>query len=121
MEQAELKELEKRRKTIEAQLRKLEPTAMAAAEADTLEDGHVHIRGQVRNKGEKVPRGFLSVAMQPGAKVQIAENSSGRLELANWIASSENPLTSRVLVNRVWKHLMGGGYRAHAGQFRRNR
>ena len=107
--EADLKELEKQRKSIQKNLAKLEPVAMAAAESDSPADGHVHIRGQVRNKGELIPRGFISVAMSPGATPQIDDDSSGRLELANWIANAENPLTSRVLVNRVWKHLLGEG------------
>src|SRR5262249_16890968 len=43
---------------------------------------------------------------EPGA---IASNCSGRLELAEWLASSNNPLTARVFVNRVWLHLFGRG------------
>jgi hypothetical protein len=42
-------------------------------------------------------------------KVGVAENQSGRLELAHWLTDSENPLTSRVLVNRIWKELFGQG------------
>jgi hypothetical protein len=74
-------------------------------------DWHVHIRGEIRNKGAVVPRGFLQVASKTKTVAQpaIATGRSGRLELAKWVASSENPLTSRVMVNRIWHHLIGNG------------
>ena len=52
---------------------------MAPTEAETIADGHVHIRGQVRNKGAKVPRGFITVASQAGISHEIPEGHSGRL------------------------------------------
>jgi hypothetical protein len=55
-----------------------------------------------------VPRGFISVATA-GARPAISANRSGRLELARWVADPANPLTARVLVNRVWEHLFGEG------------
>ena len=48
-------------------------------------------------------------------------DQSGRLELAEWLASRDNPLTARVFVNRVWRHLFGRGLVADAGQFRHDR
>ena len=104
-----LKELETQRKALTENLQNLQPKTMAPSESTSPADDYVRIRGQVRNKGEKVPRGFISVAMKPGTSAAIAEHSSGRLELARWIADSNNPLTSRVMVNRVWKHLLGEG------------
>ena len=53
-----------------------------------------------------VPRGFLQVM---SSSTKIRGNESGRLELANWIASKNNPLTARVEANRVWLHLFGRG------------
>ena len=107
----DLKQLEKEHKSLTAKLKKLElePITMAPSEADTIADGHVHIRGQVRNKGPKVPRGFISVALEPGTAADIPANHSGRLELAHWIADPKNPLTARVMANRIWKHLLGEG------------
>jgi len=104
-----LDEFERQRKEITGDLKKLQPVTMAPSDSKSPADDYVRIRGQVRNKGEKVPRGFLSVAMKPGDSPAIAEQSSGRLELASWIADSNNPLTSRVMVNRIWKHLLGEG------------
>jgi hypothetical protein len=58
--------------------------------------------------GDAVPRAFLQVATT-GEAPKIPETSSGRLELAQWIASPVNPLTARVYVNRVWQKLFGEG------------
>lgn len=106
---AEIKKLDKERKSLSAQLKKGEPVTMAADEADQIGDAHIRIRGQVRNKGKKVPRGFLTVAMAPDQKAAIPDDQSGRLQLADWIASPDHPLTARVMANRIWKHLFGEG------------
>ncbi len=66
----------------------------------------IYIRGNPATKGEDAPKGFLQVLAKPGAKP--AENYT-RLELANDIASAENPLTARVIVNRVWAWHFGRG------------
>ena len=71
-------------------------------------DTQIRVRGIEKQRGETVPRGFLQVALQkPAPAMPSAE--SGRRELADWIASAENPLTARVLVNRVWAWLFGLG------------
>jgi hypothetical protein len=62
-------------------------------------------RGEIKDKGALVPRGVLSVIRTPEGNVN--PRHSGRLELAHWIASKDNPLTARVMVNRVWQHLFG--------------
>jgi len=87
------------------------PKAMSVQDEKETGDWHVHIRGEIRNKGAVVPRGFLQVASKTKTDAQpaIATGSSGRLELAEWVASSDNPLTSRVMVNRIWHHLIGNG------------
>ena len=87
------------------------PKAMSVQDEKETGDWHVHIRGEIRNKGAVVPRGFLQVASKTKTVAQptIATGRSGRLELAEWVASSENPLTSRVMVNRIWHHLIGNG------------
>jgi len=105
----EIKALEKQRKNLGAKIEKLQPMTMAPRESKNPADGHVHIRGLVRNKGPKVPRGFISVATDPNTQIKIPAQNSGRLELAQWIADPNNPLTSRVMVNRIWKHLLGEG------------
>jgi hypothetical protein len=68
-------------------------------------DLNVMIRGDVNNKGPVVPRGFVQVLCD-GGRVSFAEGS-GRRELAEAIASPANPLTARVIVNRVWGQMFG--------------
>lgn len=67
----------------------------------------VFIRGDCNRPGEKVPRRFLEVLSK--SNEPFRSPNSGRLELAHRIASPENPLTARVMVNRVWHHLFGTG------------
>ncbi len=64
----------------------------------------VFIRGNAQNRGKPVVRGFPKFFT---ASAKSVDSGSGRLELAEAIASSENPLTARVFVNRVWGHLFG--------------
>ena len=58
--------------------------------------------------GEKIPRS-VSNLFGDANQYAIPENASGRLQLAGWIASRDNPLTSRVAVNRMWAWLIGQG------------
>jgi hypothetical protein len=67
----------------------------------------VLVRGDCRKPGEVVPRRYVEVLSRPGAPFQ--PHGSGRLDLAERIAGPDNPLTARVLVNRVWHHLFGTG------------
>ncbi len=81
---------------------------MAVADDDKILDAQLRIRGVERQRGETVPRGFLQVTF-PQAPAALPPDSSGRVEMADWIASGENPLTARVQVNRVWNWLFGTG------------
>jgi hypothetical protein len=67
----------------------------------------VLVRGDCRKPGEVVRRRYIEVLSRPG--VPFRPHGSGRLDLAERIASADNPLTARVLVNRVWHHLFGTG------------
>ena len=71
-------------------------------------DTTVRVRGVEERHGPVIPRGFLSLITFPD-EPKIPADHSGRLELAEYITSPENPLTSRVYVNRVWAHLFGTG------------
>jgi cytochrome c553 len=82
--------------------------ALGVRDSKTISDTEIRVRGEAEKLGPTVPRGFLSVlefADQP--KVNPAQ--SGRLELAQWLTHANNPLTPRVIANRVWAHLFGRG------------
>ena len=70
-------------------------------------DSKVYIRGDESTLGEMVPRRFLSI-LSKGAPAAFG-HGSGRLELADLIATQSNPLFARVLVNRIWQHHFGQG------------
>jgi Protein of unknown function (DUF1553) len=76
----------------------------------------VLIRGRVDRPGEPAPPGFLRVLQRADAP-QTTSPSFTRLDLANAIASAENPLTARVFVNRVWQHHFGRGIVSTASNF----
>jgi Protein of unknown function (DUF1553)/Protein of unknown function (DUF1549)/Planctomycete cytochrome C len=101
-------------KELEAELKRLQEAGpkrrmvMTVMEEARIEDTRVHVRGSVHNLGAAAPRGFLKV-VNAGTTPKVAANQSGRKELAEWIASPENPLTTRVIVNRAWHWLFGSG------------
>ena len=72
-------------------------------------------RGNSANKGDDVPRRFLELISGPDRKP--FEHGSGRLEMAQAIIDPTNPLTARVMVNRVWAHHFGAGLVATPGDF----
>jgi hypothetical protein len=81
--------------------------AMAVQDAGRPRNSPVFIRGEAENRGEIVPRQFLGVIA--GAARQPFTNGSGRLELAHAIVNNSNPLTPRVMINRIWQHHFGAG------------
>ena len=78
-------------------------------------DSPIHIRGNHKNPGDIAPRQFLQVIA--GTEQVPFRHGSGRLELAKRIASAENPLTARVMANRVWRHHFGQGIVATPDNF----
>ena len=84
------------------------PRAMVLFDRQRVADSRVLLRGEAENPGEVVPRRFLEILAGPNRPV--FRNGSGRLELANAIANPANPLTARVLVNRIWQHHFGEGF-----------
>ncbi|MEM7147160.1 MAG: PSD1 and planctomycete cytochrome C domain-containing protein [Verrucomicrobiota bacterium] len=78
---------------------------MGAREGN-IGDSNVLVTGDVNKPAQMVERGFPEVLHFQGTP-EIPGNASGRLQLAEWIASPNNPLTARVMVNRIWMHLTG--------------
>jgi hypothetical protein len=92
--------------------KQLEGRAPAVEKAFAVMEGQaanakVHVKGDPKNLGAEVARGFLEVL--GGQKVPAGCTNSGRLELARWLTDPQNPLTARVLVNRIWQHHFGRG------------
>jgi cytochrome c553 len=83
------------------------PVTHALADARTPGNMRVFLRGNPATPGDEAPRRFLAVLSEQDAPG--FSQGSGRLELARAIASAENPLTARVLVNRVWAIHFGRG------------
>ncbi len=81
--------------------------AIGAIEAEPR-DCEIRNRGEPWDRGNAPPRGDMQIPGLPRLP-QVPGGSSGRLELARWLTSPENPLTARVMVNRVWQHLFGRG------------
>jgi hypothetical protein len=91
------------------------PVLHALTESAKPANARVNLRGNPANLGEEVPRRFLAILA--GDDAPAFTTGSGRLELAQAIASKDNPLTARVLVNRVWHHLVGRGLVATPSNF----
>ena len=83
------------------------PHAMGLRDVENPAPVHVFRRGNQNDLGERVPRRFLKVLSRSDR--QPFAHGSGRLDLARAIADPDNPLTARVIVNRVWHHLFGKG------------
>jgi Protein of unknown function (DUF1553) len=75
---------------------------------DMPADCRINVRGNAHQLGAETPRSAVATA-GTSPKLDIADFTSGRKELADWIGSKENPLTARVAVNRAWHHLFGAG------------
>ncbi|QDT17769.1 DUF1553 domain-containing protein [Alienimonas californiensis] len=114
--QAAVEQAESRLKDLKENAPPSAPTAFGVTELpeDEIGDTAIRIRGEARQEGDVVPRGFLSACGGGPAEIKAG---SGRLELARWITQSEHPLTARVFVNRVWAHLFGRGIVATPDNF----
>ncbi|MCX6592376.1 MAG: PSD1 and planctomycete cytochrome C domain-containing protein [Acidobacteria bacterium] len=92
------------------------PTAVQAlADMEPGYDVSVMVGGDAERPGRLAPRGFLSLLSKPGATFNPM--GSGRREIADLIADPANPLTSRVMANRIWQQVFGRGIVATADNF----
>jgi len=134
--EAKLKQIEKNKKKhaqeiaeLKESIRKLKDRspeleyAFGVADRPPFGPTNIRIRGEWNNLGEKVPRGFLSAvslgdhetsgpndsSSKSSTHFDIPNEQSGRLQLSQWITHHRNPLTPRVIVNRIWQHLLGRG------------
>ena len=84
------------------------PVAFGVRDAKIVNDTELRVRGEAEQLGPVVPRGFLGVIPVADAS-PVNPQQSGRLELAQWLTRETNPLTARVMANRIWQHLLGQG------------
>lgn len=91
------------------------PAAMGVTEGKVA-DVRVHIRGSHLSLGETVARRVPTVLTSAGTP-KFGPTQSGRLELARWLTDSANPLTGRVMVNRIWRWHFGRGLVATPDNF----
>ncbi|MEO1616697.1 MAG: PSD1 and planctomycete cytochrome C domain-containing protein [Planctomycetota bacterium] len=82
---------------------------MGVQDRDQARDAALLVRGEIDQPAERIPRELPLVFLDEGETLGIDASSSGRLELARWIGSDRSPLTSRVMVNRIWHHVFGQG------------
>ncbi|MFT3882430.1 MAG: DUF1549 and DUF1553 domain-containing protein [Gemmatales bacterium] len=101
-------------KEVEVHSAKGPARAMVLNDAARAYEPQVFLRGQPNRLGEHVPRQFLAVV---NPYRQPFTNGSGRLELAQEVTSKKNPLTARVIANRVWMHHFGTGLVATPSDF----
>lgn len=99
------------------ELRNFRPKALEAAlcvketGAEPI-DTFVQIRGNANARGKQVQPGFPTVLSPPEPEIKVpsdGQSTGRRLALAQWITSKSNPLTARVMVNRIWQHHFGRG------------
>jgi hypothetical protein len=110
---AMLSEYQRARAALTAQI-KSSPTAMALSEQTGFNE-HVLLRGSPKTPGPEAPRRYLEAL--GGAEQPPIHSGSGRLELARQMVDPKGPLSSRVMVNRVWHHLFGRGLAASVDNF----
>ena len=103
--------------TIKGQLERLKMGPFIHSLTEGPKPGNVTVllRGNPEAPGEDAPRKFLTILA--GADAPVFTKGSGRLELANAIADKNNPLTARVMINRIWQHHFGVGLVRTASNF----
>jgi hypothetical protein len=107
-------------KAVKARIVELENQPPNVEKAYAVSEGKVRNprifkKGDPRNKGDEVPRGFLQIL--GGQRAPDGEKESGRFQLAGWLTDPSNPLTARVMVNRIWQYHFGKGLVQTANDF----
>lgn len=92
------------------------PLAMGVRDRAKPANTKVNVKGEMSKLGDEVPRGFLT-GCNLTEKIEVDPAQSGRLQLAQWLAHRDHPLTARVMVNRVWQQLFGTGIVATPDDF----
>ena len=115
VEEAQKQLTEKEKQMKEKDRPKKYPFAHSLTDRSQPKTMKVHVRGNPDTLAEVAPRQFLSI-LSP-EKPAPFQQGSGRLELANAIADPQNPLTARVMVNRLWQQHFGHGLVRTAGNF----
>lgn len=92
------------------------PTAYAVSEGRPA-NARLQLRGEPERPGAEVPRKFPDILGGQTLPAELAAKTSGRLQLAQWITDPINPLTARVIVNRVWQRHFGRGLVATPSDF----
>jgi mono/diheme cytochrome c family protein len=98
-----IREIEKKRVAAQKDQPRV-PLAYAILDAKP-QNAKLHERGDPKKLGPEIPRKFLDLL--GGQALPESDRTSGRLHLARWIAAPENPLTARVMVNRIWQQHFG--------------
>ncbi|HEY1376590.1 MAG TPA: PSD1 and planctomycete cytochrome C domain-containing protein [Gemmataceae bacterium] len=111
--EAEMKQVKDRQADLEKHFPTV-PRAYAVGEGKP-HDARIQQKGDPKLAGDVVPRGFLTIL--GGQRLPPDEHGSGRRELAEWITDPKNPLTARVMVNRIWQHHFGRGLVATPNDF----
>jgi hypothetical protein len=111
LEKRDLVRLKQQILRLQSELKFLNPDGSAktfgmGARESNVTNCNVLVTGDINKPAQEVDRGFLQVLAFAGTP-EIPSNTSGRLQLAEWITSPSNPLTARVMVNRIWLHLTG--------------
>jgi len=101
--------IKKARESAESNAKKPLPfeLAYAVGDAKKISDVPIQIKGDPNKPGEVASRHFLTVL--GGQRIAETDRTSGRLQLAKWITERENPLTARVMANRIWLYHFGRG------------
>jgi cytochrome c553 len=109
------------------QLRPIEATAETVTDTGKeVPSHHVLLRGNLATPGDPVQPGFIAALSEGREKDAVITafpdkpTSGARTALANWVASPKNPMTARVIVNRLWQHHFGNGLVSTASDFGRN-